>query len=135
MSATASTARILEFRPRASSPYRSAIERSAPATDLCRAKLFAQLVLCDADASLIGRTWACRSVRVSPESIEFLCERALPEGSLVDLWVDLAASPGKYYLSGRVVRTRSGTGDRFLVGVELESGAATDYDAWQAQLV
>ena len=134
MSATASTARILEFRPRASSPYRSALARSAPATDLCRGKLFAQLVLCDADASLIGRTWACRSVRVSPASIEFLCERALPEGSLVDLWVDLASSPGKYYLSGQVTQSRPGHADRFLVRVELEGGAATDYDAWCSQL-
>lgn len=101
------------------------------ARGLCREKLFAQVILCDREPALVGRTFSCRTTRASGEYVEFLCDRPLPIGALVDLWVDVAARPGKYFLSGRLRWTRPEVDGRNLIGIELQDGAATDYDAWR----
>lgn len=103
----------------------------ARARSLCREKLFAQVILCDREPELVGRTFSCRTTRASGDYVEFLSDRSLPIGALVDLWVDVAARPGKFFLSGRVRWTRPDAAGRTLVGIELQGGAATDYDSWR----
>ena len=62
---------------------------------------------------------------------------AIPKGSLLDLWVDVASRPGKFFLSGEVRWCRScdetdenGTA-LWVIGVQLKSGAATDIVDWR----
>ena len=93
-------------------------------------KLFVQVVLSDARPELVGCTWSCRAARVSAAHLEFLCDQTIPPGALVDLWVDLAACPGKFFLSGRVHWSRPCKEGHTVTGIELEEGAATDFAAW-----
>jgi|AACY02.2.fsa_nt_gi hypothetical protein len=106
-------------------------EADAHARGVCREKLFVQVILCDREPELVGRTFSCRTTRASGEYVEFVSDRSLPIGALVDLWVDVAARPGKFFLSGRVRWTRPDGEARALVGIELQDGAATDYGAWR----
>ena len=115
--------------------YRRPVMSASDAPDLesgpeYSEKLFVQVVLSDTRPELVGRTWSCRTVRVSAAYVEFVCDQAIPVGALVDLWVDLAACPGKFFLSGRVRWNRPSDGNRALIGIELEEGAATDFAAW-----
>ena len=96
----------------------------------CREKLFVQVVLSEARPELVGCTWSCRAAHVSATNLDLLCERPIPDGALVDLWVDLAACPGKFFLSGRVAWSRMARRDHALTSIELEEGAATDFAAW-----
>ena len=125
---TAKILRIDDYRPEFALGSPEA-ERQARA--VCREKLFVQVILCEREPALVGRTWSCRTTRVSPDHVEFACDRPLPVGALVDLWVDVAAQPGKFFLSGRVRWTRPGEEGRTFVGIELQDGAATDFDAWR----
>jgi hypothetical protein len=120
---------LQDYRPEAVQPPAPAV--TAVDHDLCREKLFVQVILCDAQPAVVGRTWSCRTVRVNADYVEFLCDHPLPVGALVDLWIDLAARPGKFFLSGRVRWTRPGEDSQELVGIELEDGAATDYESWR----
>ncbi|MEE4297798.1 MAG: hypothetical protein V2J24_00020 [Pseudomonadales bacterium] len=97
----------------------------------CREKLFVQVILCDREPELVGRTFSCRTTRASGSHVEFTSDRSLPIGALVDLWVDVAACTGKFFLSGRVRWTRASDDARHVVGIELQDGAATDFDAWR----
>ena len=129
MNATA-TAQILQlddFRR----PLMYGFEAQGSESDLdCREKLFVQVVLSEARPELVGCTWSCRAAHVSATNLELLCDRPIPDGALVDLWVDLAACPGKFFLSGRVASSRMADRDHALTSIELEEGAATDFVAW-----
>ena len=140
MNARLDSAKVLhlqDYRPEAMLPPTPLADDVVPTPghdaerELCREKLFVQVILCDAQPAVVGRTWSCRTVRVNADYVEFLCDDALPMGALVDLWIDLAARPGKFFLSGRVRWTRPGEDGKALVGIELEDGAATDYDSWR----
>ena len=92
-------------------------------------KLFVQVVLSDTRPELVGRTWSCRTVRVSAAYVEFVCDQAIPVGALVDLWVDLAAARASSSSPG-ACWNRPSDGNRALIGIEPEEGAATDFAAW-----
>lgn len=101
---------------------------------VCRERLFVQVILCGSQPALVGRTWSCRTVAVSDHQIEFLCDHELPGDALIDLWVDLADRPGKFFLSGRVHGSQRVEDGRYAIDIELEDGAATDIAAWCALL-
>lgn len=130
MNAAQPTAKV--FRLDAFRPENTLLDAAAEdrARDVCREKLFVQVILCDRAPDLVGRTFSCRTTRASGEYVEFLTERSLPIGALVDLWVDVAARPGKFFLSGRVRWTCPDDDGGARIGIELQDGAATDYDAW-----
>jgi len=99
-------------------------------------RLFTQVVLCAADPDLVGTTLSCSAMNMSVGGVQFCTTQALPIGSLLDLWVDIASRPGKFFLAGEVRWTRPGdpeTGPEgiWLVGVQLKSGAATDIMDWR----
>jgi hypothetical protein len=97
----------------------------------CREKLFVQVILCGSEPALVGRTFSAYTADVSANGISFQCGQDLPPDALVDLWVDMSSRPGKFFLSGRVRWSRDAQG-QCLVGVELDSGSATDIDSWRA---
>ena len=98
-------------------------------------RLFTQVVLSGDAPDLIGTTLSCTAVNLSVGGIQFRTDHAVPSGSLLDLWVDVASRPGKFFLSGEVRWSRPThddvDGDHWFVGVQLKSGAATDIIDWR----
>lgn len=97
-------------------------------------RLFAQVVLSAERPELVGRTLSCRAINLSVGGIQFRTDQPVPPGSLLDLWVDVANRPGKFFLSGEVRWSRPTKGDdnvEHFIGVQLKSGAATDFLDWR----
>lgn len=100
-------------------------------------RLFTQVVLSADNPELVGTTLSCTAVNLSVGGIQFRTTAAVPEGSLLDLWVDVSSRPGKFFLAGEV-RWNRPTGEvnekgveEWLIGVQLKSGAATDIVDWR----
>jgi len=98
-------------------------------------RLFVQVVLSAADPDLVGSTLSCKAVNLSVGGIQFRATSAIPNGALLDLWVDIRSRPGKFFLAGEVRWSRpvdaGATPDNWLIGVQLKSGAATDILDWR----
>lgn len=99
-------------------------------------RLFVQVVLSAADPDLVGTTLSCKAVNLSVGGIQFRADAAIPNGALLDLWVDIRSRPGKFFLAGEVRWSRTlgesqAVEDGFLIGVQLKSGAATDILDWR----
>lgn len=100
-------------------------------------RLFTQVVLAAEKPELVGTTLSCRAVNMSVGGIQFRTNQSVPVGTLLDLWVDVASRPGKFFLSGEVRWSRpteevdeNGTPMHF-IGVQLKAGAATDIIDWR----
>lgn len=100
-------------------------------------RLFTQVVLSAEQPDLVGTTLSCTAVNLSVGGIQFSTNAAVPQGSLLDLWVDVSSRPGKFFLAGEVRWSRP-TGEtnargkeEWLIGVQLKSGAATDIVDWR----
>ena len=94
-------------------------------------RLFVQVVEC-ADRNLIGMTVSCDSVDVSAGGLRVSSDTHIPEGSQVDLWIDVNAGPGKFFLTSDI-RWSTTTGDGgYQFGAKLRDGAATDISEWRA---
>jgi Tfp pilus assembly protein PilZ len=100
-------------------------------------RLFTQVVLSAEEPALVGTTLSCTAVNLSVGGIQFRTSAALPDGALLDLWVDVSSRPGKFFLAGEV-RWNRPTGEtnaqgkeEWLIGVQLKSGAATDIVDWR----
>ncbi|MFU8817904.1 MAG: PilZ domain-containing protein [Pseudomonadales bacterium] len=99
-------------------------------------RLFTQVVLSADAPDLVGRTLACTAVNMSVGGIQFRTNSAVPIGALLDLWVDIPSRQGKFFLAGEVRWTRPGDPGVdgtpvWYVGVQLQSGAATDLANWR----
>lgn len=123
-------------RPRTRS--RSIDKRMHPRLD-SNDRLFAQVVLSSENPAMVGLTLACRAVNFSLGGLQFTCAESLPPGTLLDLWIDAANRPGKFFLSGEVRWSRfHGVGahdeQAWSIGVQLRASAATDYQLWRDYL-
>jgi len=100
-------------------------------------RLFTQVVLAADDPELVGLTLSCTAVNMSMGGVQFKTTQPVPIGTLLDLWVDVASRPGKFFLAGEVRWSRPTSefdenGDELhFVGVQLKSGAATDFLDWR----
>lgn len=94
-------------------------------------RLFLQVVVCVPDARLVSLTLSGVASDMSASGIRVRCPRALPIGSLVDLWIDVEGHIGKFFLAGEV-RWTDLEGEGHIIGVELRQGAATDIAEWRA---
>lgn len=94
-------------------------------------RLFVQVVEC-ADENLIGMTVSCDSVDVSGGGLRISSETYIPEGSQVDLWIDVNSGPGKFFLTSDVRWSKPTEEGNYLFGAQLREGAATDISEWRA---
>ncbi len=100
-------------------------------------RLFSQVVLAADAPDMVGETLACRAVNMSMGGIQFKTSEAVPVGTLLDLWVDVASRPGKFFLAGEVRWSRPTSeydengAELHFIGVQLKSGAATDILDWR----
>jgi len=102
-------------------------------------RLFAQVVLSADDPTTVGLTFAGRAINFSLGGVQFICTESVPPGTLLDLWIDAANRPGKFFLSGEVRWTRfSGLRESgasgWSIGVQLRPSPATDYHLWRDYL-
>ena len=100
-------------------------------------RLFTQVVLSADKPDLVGTTLSCTAVNLSVGGIQFRTNAPVPNGALLDLWVDVCSRPGKFFLAGEVRWSRQ-TGNvnakgqqEWFIGVQLKSGAATDIIDWR----
>ncbi|MEM9621950.1 MAG: PilZ domain-containing protein [Pseudomonadota bacterium] len=100
-------------------------------------RLFTQVVLASDEPELVGTTLSCTAVNMSVGGIQFRTNKAVPVGTLLDLWVDVSSRPGKFFLAGEVRWSRPTTetdengSELHFIGVQLKSGAATDIMDWR----
>ncbi len=105
-------------------------EQRAEPRDHSGERLFVQITQAG-DKDLVGSTLSCKTVYSSANGIKFLTTEFIPVGSLVDLWVDEQARPGKFFLSGDVRWTQKVGHTSTIVGVRLQDGLATDIENWK----
>jgi hypothetical protein len=96
-------------------------------------RLFAQIVSCDEQPDLVGSTISCCARNVSAGGLRIQCYEYIPQGSQLDLWVDINSRPGKFFLTSDVrwVSKNIDAKYSFDLGVELHEGAATDIEEWR----
>ena len=98
-------------------------------------RLFTQVVLSADDPELVGTTLSCSAINLSVGGVQFRTNAQVPAGSLLDLWIDVATRPGKFFLAGEVRWCRPVVAEdgspEWLVGVQLKTGAATDILVWR----
>ncbi len=67
--------------------------------------------------------------------IQIEVDQQVPEGFLLELWVEVSNHPTKFYLAGEVKWCQAlDQGKRYLVGVELKKGETEDFTLWQKVL-
>jgi Tfp pilus assembly protein PilZ len=130
------TSNIIEFaqaRSRTSSHQDQRLHPRLESDD----RLFTQVVLSAVEPDLVGTTLSCTAVNLSVGGVQFRTNEPVPAGSLLDLWVDVANRPGKFFLAGEVRWSRP-TGEhdaqgqeQWFIGVQLKTGAATDIVDWR----
>ncbi len=98
-------------------------------------RLFAQVIDCASLPELVGTTVACQAVDVSIGGLQFTCERRIDAPARLDLWVESSDRPGKFFLVGEVRWCRPHPdGSLFNIGVQLRTGAASDFAIWRSHL-
>ncbi len=94
-------------------------------------RLFVQVVECE-NRDLVGMTVSCDSVDISAGGLRVATSTHIPKGSQVDLWIDVNAGPGKFFLTSDVRWSTSTNSGGYQFGAELRDGAATDISEWRA---
>lgn len=105
-------------------------ERRARLRRRAEERMFVQVVACASSPELVGTTLSCSVADLSADGVRFTASRSIPRGALLDLWVDVPARPGKFFLAGEVRWSRP-VGNATEAGVRLRQGAATDYSEWR----
>ena len=93
-------------------------------------RLFIQVVGCVPDPQLAGTTFSANAADMSASGVRVRGPRALPIGTLVDLWIDIRGHAGKFFLAGEVRWTNLDDSGH-IIGIELRQGAATDIAEWR----
>jgi hypothetical protein len=93
-------------------------------------RLFVQIVACD-DHELVGTTVSCNALDVSASGLALETGSSIPDGCRLDIWVDIASRPGKFFLSSDVKWSQTSSDGTCQLGVELREGATTDIEEWR----
>ena len=82
-----------------------------------------------------GTVVRCSTKDVSANGIRIQVDQRVPEGFLLELWVEVSSHPTKFYLAGEVKWCQElDDAKRYLVGVELKEGETEDFKQWQEVL-
>jgi hypothetical protein len=82
-----------------------------------------------------GTVVRCSTDDVSPRGVAIQMDRQLPEGFLLEIWIEFSGHPREFYLLGEVKWCRElAEGERNLVGVELKERQNDDFKPWQEAL-
>ena len=98
-------------------------------------RVVVQIVSSTHDTLPPGTVVRCSTKDVSPTGIRVQVEQRVPEGFLLELWVEVSSHPTKFYLAGEVKWCQElDEGKRYLVGVELKDADTEDFKRWQEVL-
>jgi len=99
-------------------------------------RVIVQIVSSTRDTLPPGTVVRCSTKDVSTRGIRIQLERQLPEGFLVELWIEISNHhAGKFFLAGEVKWCQElDDGKRYLTGIELKEGETEDFKLWQEVL-
>jgi hypothetical protein len=130
---TQNSADIIPLRPLRETESAAARDQRSTQRIISEDRLFMQVVQCPEAPHRVGATLCCDAVNYSAGGLQFQCDIDLPAGTLIDLWIDVRARPGKFFLNAEVIWSRSAAeGAWHAVGVRFLPGPASDLRAWLA---
>ncbi len=98
-------------------------------------RVVVQIVSSHRDTLPPGTVVRCSTKDVSSQGIRIQVERQLPEGFLLELWIEISNPARKFLLAGEVIWCQElEEGKRYLIGVELKEGETEDFKLWQEAL-
>jgi hypothetical protein len=98
-------------------------------------RVVVQIVSSTRDTLPPGMVVRCATKDVSAQGIKIQLDQQLPEGFLLELWIEISNHTGKFYLAGEVKWCQElDEGKRYLIGVELKEGEGEDLKLWQEVL-
>lgn len=98
-------------------------------------RVVVQIVSSTRDTLPPGTVVRCSTKDVSPQGLRIQLDQKVPEGFLVELWVEISNHPNKFYLAGEVKWCQElDEGKRYLVGVQLTEGKTEDLEQWKKVL-
>jgi len=98
-------------------------------------RVVVQIVSSTRDTLPPGTVVRCSTKDVSANGIRVQLDQPVPEGFLLELWVEVSNHPTKFYLAGEVKWCQElDDAKRYLVGVELKEGETEDFKQWQELL-
>ena len=98
-------------------------------------RVVVQIVSSTRDTLPPGTVVRCSTKDVSANGIRIQVDQRVPEGFLLELWVEVSNHPTKFYLFGEVRWCRElGEGNRHLIGIELKDGETEDLKQWREVL-
>jgi hypothetical protein len=100
-------------------------------------RLFVQIVVCEEHPSLVGSTISCSAMDITADGLGIRSYEYIPEGSQLDLWLDIGSRPGKLFLTSDVrwVTKKNDSRNSFELGVVLQDAPATDIEEWRNLLL
>ncbi len=98
-------------------------------------RVVVQIVSSTRDTLPPGTVVRCSTKDVSSQGIRIQLEQQLPEGFLLELWVEISNHTSKFLLAGEVKWCQElDEGKRYLIGIELKEGETEDFKLWQEVL-
>ncbi|MEE9267448.1 MAG: PilZ domain-containing protein [Gammaproteobacteria bacterium] len=98
-------------------------------------RVVVQIVSSTRDTLPPGTVVRCSTKDVSSQGIRIQLEQQLPEGFLLELWVEISNHTRKFFLAGEVKWCQElDEGKRYLIGIELKEGETEDFKLWQEVL-
>ena len=95
-------------------------------------RVVVQIISSHRDTLPPGTVVRCSTKDVSSQGIRIQLEQQLPEGFLLELWIEISNHTNKFFLAGEVIWCQELDGSkRYLVGVELKEGETEDFKLWQ----
>lgn len=105
-------------------------ERRVERRQAQESRLFVQITACP-EPDLVGTTFSCHTEDVSPGGLRITSEAHVPQGAKLDLWVENATRPGKYFLTSDVRWVAPLDSGRCAMGLALQESPTTDIDLWR----
>ena len=98
-------------------------------------RVVVQIVSSTRDTLPPGTVVRCSTKDVSANGIRIQVDQRVPEGFLLELWVEVSNHPTKFYLAGEVKWCQElDEAKRYLVGIELKDSDTEDFKQWQEVL-